>query len=76
MSPRGQKVYSNRCDSYRLKGDLDRAIADCNQAIALDPKFAFAYSNRGDAYKAKGDNNRAAADFNEAIRLDPKLGPK
>jgi tetratricopeptide (TPR) repeat protein len=57
-------------------GENDRAIADYDKTIALDPKYAIAYDNRGIAYKAKGDNDRAIADHNEAIRLDPKLGPK
>ncbi len=53
-------------------GDNDRAIADFNQAIQLDPKNALAFRSRGDAYTTKGDNDRAIADYNEAIRLDPK----
>jgi hypothetical protein len=33
-------AYSNRCSAYRRKGDLDRAIADCTEAIRLDPEAA------------------------------------
>ena len=65
-------TYSNRGSAYQSKGDNDRAIADYNEAIRLDPKYAFAYNNRGNAYRAKGDNDRAIADYNEAIRLEPK----
>jgi tetratricopeptide (TPR) repeat protein len=65
-------AYTNRGNRYREKGDNDRAIADLNQAIALDPKVAKAYNNRGLAYAAKGDNDRAIADLNQAIALDPK----
>ena len=55
------------------KGDYERAIADFNEAIRLDPKDAAAYRNRGFAWKSKGDYDRAIADYNEAIRLDPKF---
>jgi lipoprotein NlpI len=47
-------------------------MADYNEAIRLDPKFAQAFNGRGNTYSAKGDLDRAMADYNEAIRLDPK----
>src|SRR5262245_37976109 len=65
-------TYNNRGYAYRNKGDYDRAIADHNEAIRLDPKNASAYSYRGLAYDEKGEYDRAIADHNEAIRLDPK----
>src|SRR5580700_1889733 len=40
-------LYNNRGVEYANKGDVDRAIADYDQAIALDPKLAAAYNNRG-----------------------------
>jgi tetratricopeptide (TPR) repeat protein len=49
--------YYNRGLAYRNKGDYDRAIADYNQAIRLDPKYAAAYNNRGRAYADKGDHD-------------------
>src|SRR6516164_2690978 len=40
------EAFNNRGVGYRLKGDYDRAIADYNQAIKLNAKFAVAYNNR------------------------------
>jgi lipoprotein NlpI len=65
-------AYNNRCNTYNLKGDYDRAIADCTEAIRLDPKYAFAYNNRCFANALKGDYDRAIVDCTEAIQLDPK----
>jgi lipoprotein NlpI len=65
--------YTYRGNGYRDKNDLDRAIADFNEAIRLDPKLAMAFLGRGLAFSDKGDNDRAIADFNEVIRLDPKF---
>jgi tetratricopeptide (TPR) repeat protein len=65
-------TYNNRGVGYRIKGDYDRAFADLNEAIRLDPKFQTAYRNRGVAYGFRGDYDRAIADFNEAMRLNPK----
>jgi Flp pilus assembly protein TadD len=52
---------------------VDRAIADFNEAIRLEPNNAMQLNNRGHAYIKKGDYDRAIADYNEAIRLDPTL---
>jgi tetratricopeptide (TPR) repeat protein len=64
--------HYNRGIAWKAKGDLDRAIADYDQAIRLDPKHEHAYVNRGIAWKAKGDLERAIANYDQAIRLDPK----
>ena len=64
--------YGNRCLAYSDKGDPDRAITDCNDAIRLNPKLAGAYVNRGKAYSDKYDFDRAIADYDQAIGLNPK----
>ena len=58
--------------AYAKKGEFDKAIADYNEAIRLDPKHATTYYNRGLTYGKKGDHDKAIADFTEAIRLNPK----
>jgi tetratricopeptide (TPR) repeat protein len=63
-------VHYNRGFAWQAKGDYDRAIADYDQAIRLDPKHTAAYINRGVAWNDKGDLDRAIADYTEAIRLD------
>jgi lipoprotein NlpI len=65
-------AYNNRGTAYYGKGDYDRAVADYDEAIRLDPKYPFAYNNLGNAYRANGDYDRAVANYNEAIRLDAK----
>jgi tetratricopeptide (TPR) repeat protein len=54
------------------KGDIQGALADYNQAIALDPKYAYAYNNRGSLKDDLNDVQSALADYNQAIALDPK----
>ena len=45
---RGKKAYAfiNRGNGHRAKGEYERAIADYDQAIRLDPKYVRPYSNR------------------------------
>ena len=66
------KKYFESGEEHFNNSDNDRAIADYDQAIRLDPEYAEAYSNRGVAYASKRDYDRAIADYDQAIRLDPK----
>lgn len=64
-------LFNNRCSEWNEKQESDKAFADCNEAIRLNPNYALAFFNRGIAYKAKGQYDRAIEDFNQAIRLNP-----
>jgi tetratricopeptide (TPR) repeat protein len=59
--------------SHYANCQFDRAIADFDQAIALDPQNAEAYNARGLAYYAIADLRRAIADFDEALSLNPEI---
>jgi tetratricopeptide (TPR) repeat protein len=73
-------VYAHALSSVLLaegekasgNGDNDRALAELNQAIALNPQDAQAYEARTDVDAAKGNNARLIADCNQVILLDPK----
>jgi lipoprotein NlpI len=64
-------AFYNRGYVYKIRGDLERAIADYDHAIRLEPEAAAFYYDRGVAYHAGGGVNRAIVDYNKAIRLDP-----
>jgi len=67
------QVYASRGVIYiRFKGDWDRAIADYDEALRLDPRIAGAYAGRAAAYIRKGNIDRAWPDLSEGLRLDPK----
>lgn len=66
-------AYCDRGIAYGGKKDYDRALADFNEAIRLDPKLAAAYYRRGNIYANKGDYDRAIAEYSKAIQIDPKL---
>jgi tetratricopeptide (TPR) repeat protein len=64
--------FASAVQKYQ-KGDDRGALVDLNQAIAINPKYAFAYNNRGALKKDKlNDVQGALADYNQAIALDPK----
>ena len=65
-------IYLYRGNAYGKKKEYDRAIADYNQALQLNPKYAKAFNNRGLAYYYKKEYDRAIAYFNQALLLNPK----
>jgi protein O-mannosyl-transferase len=64
-------AYNNRGMVFFNAGNFDLAIADFNQAIAVDPEYAKAYYNRGSAYDKMGALDKAIADYRKTISLDP-----
>ncbi|MFD2184329.1 tetratricopeptide repeat protein [Rhodoplanes azumiensis] len=65
-------AFTSRCLAYSKKRMYDRAIADSEEAVRLQPTFAPGFTCRGTARAEKGEHERAVRDFDEAIRLDPK----
>jgi len=66
-------AFSNRALGYKRKGQLDKAIADYDEALRLKPDLVAAFNNRGNAHYFRGRLDRAIEDFDAAIRLDPEL---
>src|SRR6266566_782465 len=64
-------AFNSRGNAHLNNRNYDRAIADYNETIRLDPKYAIGFNNRGLAYLRKGRLDPAIADFDEAIRLNP-----
>ena len=56
---------------FELK-QYEKAIADHNQAIEINPEYTKAYNNRGIAYTELKQYKQAMADFDLAIEIDPK----
>ncbi|HEY7327121.1 MAG TPA: tetratricopeptide repeat protein [Gemmataceae bacterium] len=65
-------LYNDRGLEQVALGNLDAAVADFTQAIAVGPDFPGPYLLRGNAFADKGEFDKALADFTEAIRLDPE----
>lgn len=61
------------CWSYHLQRDYARALEFCNEAIRLDPGYAYAYNNRGVAKRGLGDNSGALEDFFRALQIRPNF---
>ena len=63
------RIYSNRAAAYNNIGEYDKAIADCDAAIKLDPEALFPYINRSFSHFYKQDYEEALTDCDTAIAL-------
>jgi tetratricopeptide (TPR) repeat protein len=68
-------AYYNRGNSWRDKGDNDKAVADYSKAISLMPSYANAYVARGNIRKTEGDYDTAIVDYDTAISINPVGAP-
>jgi len=83
LNTKDVEAYIRRSFAYYNKGDLDRAIADYDKAIELDPNYAKAieipieytkaYYNKGNAYADKGEVAKAINSFEKFIELSDDL---
>ena len=82
--PRDRRIYRGARDrseigarlwdrgwSYRGKGEFDRAVADYDRALQLDPKNAQIFFARGFTSYLAGSPAKALADISQANALDP-----
>lgn len=56
---------------YARRDQIDRAIADDNRVLQLDPMLADIFNARGELWLKKGDRPKAVQDFGAALKIDP-----
>ena len=71
-SPQDATAYNNRGNARQAQGDLAGALADYDQAIALNPTGRHGLQQPGIARAAQGDLAGALADYDQAIVLNPQ----
>lgn len=73
LAPNRASGYNNRAQALRIKGDVDRALEDLNNAINLGQTnrhaAAQALCQRGLIHRLRGQDQEALADFKEAAKL-------
>ena len=65
------KALIARGAAYERKEMAERAIADYDGVLRLDPSLADIHNTRGELWRKKGDLPKAVADFAAAIKLNP-----
>ncbi|MFH0796642.1 MAG: tetratricopeptide repeat protein [Candidatus Omnitrophota bacterium] len=72
-SPNKARAYDSRGLAYlEEQQEYEKAIADFDQALRINPRFTFSYNNRANVYLKKGEYDQAIADCNQAITINPQ----
>jgi tetratricopeptide (TPR) repeat protein len=66
-------VYVERGNAYKELKESDKALADWNRAIALDPNSFLAYASRGTYYRVSGKLAEAESDLDRSIQIQPNV---
>lgn len=73
MEPTGVEAFMERASVRLGINDYPGVVADCGDAVKLDPKLTNAYTLRGMAYREMGNLPKSLEDFNRAVELSPVL---
>ena len=57
---------------YSNLREFDKAVADCDHALRLQPKFVRALANRGMVYRQAGEMDKSLTSLNESMKLEPQ----
>mgnify|MGYP006154837471 CR=1 FL=1 len=66
------RIHAIKGNIYKENGLYEKAIAEYEFSIAVDPKYQYGYNGRAVSRAKFGDIDKAFDDFNKAIELDPK----
>ena len=69
--PGTYRIYHNRGLEYLRFGETQKALADFDRVIALNPSFPYVYNERGAAHVARHEYDLALEDFNRIIAAKP-----
>jgi tetratricopeptide (TPR) repeat protein len=73
IDPQWQPIARGwRGQTYRFMNRYEEALQDFQQAIALDPQYAWAIASRGETYRFMNRYEEALQDFQQAITIDPQ----
>jgi tetratricopeptide (TPR) repeat protein len=69
-NPKVSSAYINRGVIYKELGEVELALKDYNQALAINPQSTEGYSNRGNLLISLKRYDEALIDLNKAIKLN------
>jgi tetratricopeptide (TPR) repeat protein len=72
LDPRSADAHYVLAGATRFQGDLDRALAEYETAVALNPNHAPAHAQIGICWVLRGRPQEALPYYDRAFRLSPR----
>jgi tetratricopeptide (TPR) repeat protein len=72
LAPANAAAWSGRCWSRAIIGQLEPALADCNEALRLESS-AGTRERRALVHLKSGQFDKAIADYDVALKTNPRL---
>lgn len=74
LNPKNAKAYAFLGGAYYYASkDTQKALENCNIAVALEPQYAMAYFIRGTIFVKANNYMKAIVDYTKAIELDSQF---
>lgn len=70
LDSKNARLYLDRAQAHRMRGDTNSAEMDLSQAINLDRSYTEAYLLRGTLRRVAGDLSGAKSDIDRVLQLD------
>jgi len=70
--PQSHVFYANRAAAFSYLKQYDRAVTDCEAAVALNPSYAKAHSRLAQAHMYLGAKDAAKEAAERAVELEPQ----
>jgi len=70
-APKNPRAWASRSTVYFRANQFDKALADLNKAIELNPNYTVALQNRGIIHHRMKNYDAALADFNRILASNP-----
>src|SRR5262249_26284536 len=74
LLPTNAQAWNDSCWVRAIAGQqLQKALANCNEALRLEPDYSYALDSRGLTYLRLGQPDKAIADYDAALKIRPNL---
>lgn len=73
LKPEFAEAWSRRGDAYQNLGESDRALAEYEHALTLNPSNFGTMESCGHVWLERGDRRKAAEYFRRAVEINPNL---